>query len=69
MASSNNLDALFADGGSPSATQGAGSTTLRKALTMITAWTKNRSRTTRRTKTGTWSTTAPGTGRCAAQRA
>ena len=52
MASSNNLDALFADGELPSATQGAGSTTPRKTLTMITAWTKNRSRTTRRTKTG-----------------
>ena len=66
MASSNNLDALFADGELPFRKEGAGSTTLRKASASRPWWTRNRSRTTRRTKTATWSTTAPGIGRCAA---
>ena len=39
-------------GSSPSATQGAGSTTPRKASASRPWWTKNRSGTTRRTKTG-----------------
>ena len=53
MASSNNLDALSQDGRAPlRPTQGAGSTPLRKALSLRPWWTRERSWTTRRTKTG-----------------
>ena len=43
MASSNNLDTLPRTGSSPSATQGAGSTTPRKALSLRPWWTRDRS--------------------------
>ena len=44
MASSNDLDTLSQDGeSSPSATQGAGSTTPRKALSLRPWWTRDRS--------------------------